>query len=84
MSSDNETCSVCDAPLRDLDFAGMWVCTVCTETVIDDDGKEIQLAAIRYTRAQCKRFVQLVTQVGVFKEKTVIELDPGRTKGDDE
>ncbi len=70
-----ETCSVCDAPLRSLDFAGMWVCTFCTETVIDDDGTSSELSAIRLTRAQSKRFVELLSDTAVFsKGHTVIEF----------
>ncbi len=81
MASDNETCSVCDAPLRSLDFAGMWVCTVCTETVIDNDGTSSELSAIRLTRAQCKRFIEIVVDTAVFtKGHTVVEFRTEKEK----
>ena len=89
MTSDNETCSVCDAPLRSVPWMGgdkhvFWVCTVCTETVIDGDYGEVELPAIRLTRKQRDRFLELMTEVGVFKEKTVIEFNPGQAKGESE
>ncbi len=70
-----ETCTICDAPLRALNFASMWVCTVCTDTMIDDDGISFELPAIRLTRAQCKRFIEIVVDTAVFsKGQTVVEF----------